>query len=294
MATDISVVQITEDYSLTISKDGVNGTRSYVTASLLSDKDSVFLPYIGDSWSDDYPLVVVDNIDATAIEENPYCGYKYIVTYGPRTEDSKDDDGDFLPITYEVSSVNETYSETGVIKKSGFGADGIYSGKHLDNDDEDVIAAKKHWVWPDGGIAIGLQAVKRQVNVGLKITMVAKIDSADFFHQKSILKVGKVNSSKFLGSPKGLVLYLGAEMSELNTDNAKRKWEIVTHYLVNVKDGIFEAENGHNKVFRPGAGVNNWDTPLLDGEKIYKATSFASLLPTDKIPDLFPPIPEKL
>ena len=289
----ISVVEIVQGYTKTRTAYGINGTRRFVSAASLPNYTPMDLPNIGDSWSTEYTLLVVVDISAEPIDNNPICGYFYTLSYASQTEQNGDDDRSYSLISLSFSSREYQWTQTGYVASCGDGGNNIFNGMHEKRKEDEALKDQKKWVWPDGETVLDATIMKKELMIQMQYSKaIYGQDDYNQFELASFSAVEKVNSGSFFGAPTGLALYKGFSSSVSSNWSGVRKFNVTMNFIISAKDGKWEADNGHNKVFRPSIG--DWDEPVLDTKGMYEKTSFNSLLQLKNPPQIFPPLPEKL
>jgi len=249
-----------EQWQFTITSSGATGTRVYLDTNLtLASSSKENIPKIGDSWSDDYPDIVVKSIAVTYINNAEECGKKIVCTYGPRS------------IEMEVSP----QSEDDLLKNV------TVSGEFISWEPK---GSSYYWLGTDPH-----ETVKQPIFYNISkasIQMYRVIKDFDAYMAVVMSIVNTVNIEEFLGFPAETVLFTGANCSEFKNRSGFKRWKVELLFTVRSCTGDYtDGNDGWNFTLREDTGgFEKPVTELLDAP-LYNSVYFNPLFTSDPLGD---------
>ena len=259
-----------EQWQFTITNSGATGTRVYLdTDIVLANSSKENIPKIGDSWSDDYPDVVVKSLGITYVNNSDECGKKITVSYGPWS------------IEMEVTP----QSEDDLLKNVSV------TGEFISWEPKNTT-----FQWLDDSDPVVQPLFLNIAKAGVQIYRVIRDFDAYMYVVMSL--VNKVNASEFLGFPAESVLFTGANCSEFKNRSGSKRWKVELLFTVRSCTGDYtDGNDGWNFLLREDTGT--WDKPVTADafySTLYESTSFEILFTADPLgedEDLFEFLPDQ-
>lgn len=273
----MNVIPVTTSWTIHIGREDTTGTRTYLSSSVSITpafplSGMVALPDLYTPWDNTYfTNLLVDNINVSYLDGG--CAKQYTVNYstGRSAVYVGGPPEDKYPQYIDMSAEYYKYSAN-INVKDNFGHK--IAGKELQN--VKAINGFFLWVWPDRTIATELPIVARAVRCGYSISFDVYEDDLPSYLKVIMDRVNKINDNTFRGIPRGLALFLGADIQE-GTLYDQRKWLIKLNFSIKAVNGEWVVDNGWNKVFRPIK--NAWE--LIgnnNGQVLYESANFDDLL----------------
>jgi len=252
-----SVVLVTLDNNVTVSKNGATATRVYLDADMLPNAVATTLPSIGDVYDENISALLVVSITTTYLADNPNCGHKYTVQYSTNIGDqSNNSDGERKQNrTFGVSAQYKTFTKSGLKDASWF-----------------------EWA-SDNAEANDLTLKKREVLVTFNIHRKVYVLKIDQWIELVARCIGLINSDWFAGEPTGTVLFNGCSMTQYLDHSGKIRWKADLSFLRKKLDNTTPDTDTWLKEWRPEK--MRYEKPSIgsgkDAAYLYKSCSLNRL-----------------
>lgn len=265
-----TVVELVDGYQFNITSETSTATRVFTTA-VPSGATTLTLPAIGSSYSSDWPNLTLKSISHTIMGPNPNCPRKFTCTYDTRPCPTMELLVDPRPtISMEISADYLTYTNS---TSSGSG---------------DTL-----WRWNVGGTITNAPDIiipKIEYHATLTTTRYLYRDTLDDWFGVSNPRIGTVNKTEityFTGWPAETLLYTGAQVAPVTSENNNKMWRAEMKFsgriVYNPSDTTHSTPLGWNYVF--DVADNTYKRLCQDGDlskPLYQSWELMDLFKTCK------------